>query len=355
MKRPTLWPAHPKPYAGELLSCWVARIAHAHGLKIQTFSQLVFGREYQLWNRDIDRGAPSWLLATLAARTGTPMRVVRSLTIAAFRRRLFWHWHSSGQLRWVAPLGIYHRTRRLHGLQFCPECLAGDDEPYFRLVWRAAVLTVCPEHQLILRDRCPRCYAAVAFHRGEMGRPHRTITRPLCRCHRCSFDLRRAPQLRFSPYSAPAGDRAIAMARTLADRDRTGLERGHLDVLHQLAKAMVSPRRSSRLLEFVRARLHAPRVLVPRGKYAFEQRGVTERHHVLQLALSLLATPSWIVEAWESGDVSYADLSRDFPDSPEWYRRLIAPLNRRARTTRVTSAKIVQSQQQNRRELLGCA
>lgn len=131
-----LWPAHPKPLPDELLSSWIVRIASANGLKLQTFCDRVFGKEHQLWNRDIDRHAPPWLLASLARHTGTPIKHVRDATLEVYRGRLYRRKHDAGQLRWILPAGVYHRTRRHFGVQFCPQCLAEDHEPYFRTRWR---------------------------------------------------------------------------------------------------------------------------------------------------------------------------------------------------------------------------
>lgn len=48
----SLWPIHFKPYKNELLSSWLVRLAHAHGLKIQSFYHLEFGSQYEIWNME---------------------------------------------------------------------------------------------------------------------------------------------------------------------------------------------------------------------------------------------------------------------------------------------------------------
>ena len=67
-----LWPIRYKLLPDELLSSWLVRLAHGFGLKVQTFSNLLFGCNYQVWNRDIDRFAPDWLVEQLSSHTGTP-------------------------------------------------------------------------------------------------------------------------------------------------------------------------------------------------------------------------------------------------------------------------------------------
>lgn len=323
-----LWPAHPKPLPDELLSSWIVRIAHANGIKLQTFCDQVFGKERQLWNRDIDRLAPPWLLAALARHTGTPISSVRRTTLDIYRDRLYRHRHSAGQLRWILPAGIYHRTRRRFGMQFCPQCLTEDDEPYFRTRWRVAVLTFCPEHRLCLHDRCPVCSAPVAYHRSELGRPNVTDPGPLCFCHVCGIDLRTAERTKLSPYAADIGTFSDRIAAHVAGHS-SGLSVGHFDVLHHLCKVMVSLRPSANLAAFASQAAGGPSRHVPRGRQAFELRPVDERHHIVQLATWVLAEPKTrLPAAWQAEAVHYSDLVRDFPLAPRWYREIVDTLNR---------------------------
>ncbi|MGH8075713.1 MAG: TniQ family protein [Lysobacter sp.] len=329
-----LWPAHPKPLPDELLSSWIVRIAHANGLKLQTFCDQVFGKERQLWNRDIDRSSPAWLLTSLARHTGTPIDAVRRTTLDVYRGRLYRRRHSAGQLRWILLVGVYHRTRRRFGVQFCPQCLADDGEPYFRTQWRVAVLTFCPLHQLCLHDRCPACAAPVAYHRRELGRPNVTDPGPLCLCHACGFDLRSAERTAFSPYDDAIGSQLGRIALHVAGQ-QSGLVAGHLDVLHQLCKVMVSLRKSANLATYAAQAIAAPMSHVPRGRQAFELRPCDERRHIIQLAAWVLAkAPARIAAAWQAKAVRYSDLTRDFPEAPSWYRALTAQLNRAGQTRR---------------------
>ena len=60
----------------------------------------------------------------------------------------------------------------LPGLLFCPECLRGDPQPYFRKIWRLSLSTVCPTHCCYLHDRCPQCSTPltpyIACRNGQM-------------------------------------------------------------------------------------------------------------------------------------------------------------------------------------------
>lgn len=324
-----LWPAHPQPLPDELLSSWLVRIACANGLKLQTFCDGVFGKDYQLWNRDIDRLARGQFLRALSHHSGTPMQRVRDTTLAIYSDRLYRKGAASGQLRWILPLGIYHRKRRRFGTQFCPQCLSDDSKPYFRTRWRVAVLTFCPEHRLALHDCCPACSAPVVYHRRELGRPGIAEAGPLCLCHACGFDLRVAEALPFRPYNREIGTVLDQVALHVAGRPAT-IDMPHLDVLHQLCKVMVSPRKSANLATYVTR--YATGVVirsVPRGRQAFESRWIADRDHIVQLAAWLLAAPQVrLPAAWRLKAMRYSDLVRDFSEAPDWYRAIIAPLNR---------------------------
>lgn len=90
------------------------------------------------------------------------------------------------------PVGVYHRKRIQFGLQYCPSCLAEDEEPYFRRTWRLAFVTICSNHDRALLDRCPRCRAAVNFHRDELGDVRKFAPTSMTICYSCNFDLRDA-------------------------------------------------------------------------------------------------------------------------------------------------------------------
>lgn len=324
-----LWPAHPKPLPDEILSSWIVRVARANGLKLQTFCDFAFGKDHQLWNRDIDRLAPEWLLRQLAARTGTGIVRVRKATLRIYEGLFYEHWRLSGQLRWILCTGVYHRKRTLFGMQFCPQCLREDAEPYFRTHWRVAVLTFCSKHLVALHDRCPACGSAVAFHRRELGRPQIVETGPLCLCHACEFDLRQAHSLPFEFYDDDIRSLLFDVADSATVKP-SSVNLGWLAVLHQLCKVMVSAHKASDLATFVVNATEFENYAVPHGRYAFESRPIEERSRIIRLGVWLLANPQErIPSAWQAKAVRYNRLVKDFPSAPAWYYSIVRPLNRR--------------------------
>lgn len=177
-----LWPIRPRPQPDELLSSWLRRIALAHTPKVHSFCHAVWPG-LQIWNRDIDASAPAILTSVLAERTGVLAPAVEATTLRPFTGVLFEDLGSgSGHTDWILPIGIYHRTRRRPGLQWCPMCLSADEEPYYRRRWRLALASTCPRHGIVLADRCHGCSRPASPHRGQD---------PLCDV--CQADRRECP------------------------------------------------------------------------------------------------------------------------------------------------------------------
>ena len=164
---------HLKPQQDEILSSWIIRLSHAHGYKVQTMCNFLFGRTGAIWNRDVDRLAPKKVKEILARISGATIEQVGNTTLRAYEGILFEQLNMNGMSRWKLPLGIFHRSRRRPGLLFCPQCLDEDTEPYFRKRWRLALSTVCTKHRCYLLDACPECESPLAPHRADMlGRQH---------------------------------------------------------------------------------------------------------------------------------------------------------------------------------------
>jgi hypothetical protein len=283
----SLWPIRYKPLPDELLSCWLVRLAHGHGLKVQTFCNLTFGSRRQVWNRDIDRLAPAWLIDELCCRTGTSHDVALNTTLRAYEGLLYRHFQSAGALPWILTLKTYHRKRRGFGLQFCPTCLAEDSVPYFRKRWRVACLTRCQKHGILLLDRCPSCATAVAVHRIDMANSSRIENIGLSYCHACGFDLRNGPTTAPSNYDQYATVRLRNIGTMLGKENSSDNEEeiGHLEVLRHLCTLMTTNYKYIHLRKYVSERLGIADLSLTPGRVWFEARPIDERHHLIQLAL----------------------------------------------------------------------
>lgn len=332
-----LWPIRYKPFPDELLSSWLMRIAHGHGLKVQTFCNLIFGNRRQVWNRDIDRLGPDWLLDTLAECTGTPRDVAFSTTLRAYEGQLFRKFRSAGTLHWIQTLMIYHRKRQGYGMQLCPTCLREGAQPYYRRIWRVSFCTFCPSHGCMLLDRCPDCGAGISFHRTDVGNYQlQELSGVLVRCHRCSIDLSLATAPPILVYDADSMDFHAGLCEDLAHGRSQDI--ALLEVLHHLSTMLISSSRRLQLQAYASEQLNARIVPKPRKRTMIESHPLEDRHHFMLLIAWLMQDlEGRLKQARDAKALRYLHLQRDFPEPPAWYREMADRFERKKRTKRAPS------------------
>jgi hypothetical protein len=316
-----LWPIRYKPLPDELLSCWLIRLAHGHGLKVQTFSNLLFGNRRQVWNRDVDRLGPSWLIEVLSHRTGTPMSAAEATCLRAYEGVLFQRFKLSGALPWILTIGMYHRTRSAYGQQFCPLCLKADEVPYYRRSWRLAFMTACPVHEVMLRDRCPQCESPLSFHRAEMGRGGVDDALEMSMCHACGMDLRRSSVRPVQTYLPEIYEWMLTMAKKGVDAH----ELDDWNVMHHLARLMLSEIPYLNLHEHLCRQVGAPEWQMSPGRISIESCELELRHHLIQLiGYLMLDLPGRLDDAWRSRAIRYNHMLKDFKNVPISYERVVS-------------------------------
>lgn len=324
-----LWPIRYKPLPDELLSCWLIRLAHGHGLKVQTFGNLLFGQRRQVWNRDVDRLGPSWLMEELSRRTGTPLALAERTCLRTLEGELFPQFKLSGALPWVLNMGMYHRKRSAYGQQFCPLCLKSDEVPYYRRTWRLAFMTICPTHDVLLHDRCPGCSAPLNFHRAEMGRGGLDDALEMSMCHACGMELWQSPVRQVQTYRPEIHEWMLVMASR-------GVEAHEMDdwnVMHHLTRLMLSEIPHLRLHEHLCCQLGAPERQMPQGRISIESCELELRHHLMQLVgYLMLDLPGRLEDAWRLRAIRYNHMLKDFRNTPTSYERIVSRfMNWRAR------------------------
>lgn len=311
-----LWPVHPRRFPDELLSFWILRVAHANRVKLQTFTNTTFPRTESPWAKDIDRSASPAFIERLSLRTGASVEEIKGGMLTSYEGTVFERHNEMGNTPWVLPLGVYHRTRRAYGMQFCPQCLFWDEEPYFRRRWRLAFVTICDKHGNLLHDRCPQCEAPVVFFRNDLGHRKGYSLADHTRCWQCGFDLRRSPVwgadwLDAQSYitlkslitfidsgMAVAGQHLIAYAHLF------------LEALHCICRMLTSSGRYRRYDQFqaVVSEITGSPLPAPVSRAVFEQLGLSDRHRVLLSAL-------WLLSGWPSRLVDTCRRSRMFRPS----------------------------------------
>lgn len=186
-----LLPIHPQPYPEELLTSWMVRLALENGWHLHTFYKEIIGYKKPIWTRDADKYDQSALIECLSVRTGVSTERIRQLSLQSYNGTLFHGNPKAAYLRWISPLGIYHRRRKLLGLQFCPLCLKEQPNGYYRKYWRVAFYTFCHKHKVLLLNECPMCSGSIEFHRTGIGYKTEKIPKiDIALCHSCGFDLR---------------------------------------------------------------------------------------------------------------------------------------------------------------------
>jgi TniQ len=322
----SLWPIRYKPLPDELLSSWLVRLAHGHGMKAQPFCNAIFGPGLQVWNRDIDRLAPEWLIQELCDRTGTTLQAASATTLRVYEGFLYPVFRTTGTLKWIQTLQMYHRKRKGFGLQFCPQCLRESSEPYFRKSWRVAYNTTCLRHQCMLHDRCSKCGASVAFHRLNMGQSSSLRIESLATCHQCGFDLRRANTTSIVTYNSQttAWHRILCIKTLSGHLQRDPVSLDAMNVMHHVIFMLSSRYSRVRLKEYVCEQLNVADMTLTPGYPSFESRPLAERHHLIQLmAWLMIDLEPRLRVAWRAKAIRYNLMFKDFSDAPDWYLNIV--------------------------------
>lgn len=299
-----LWPVHPQPLPDELLSSWMIRLARSNGFKVHNFYAQFFGRERQIWNRDIDHHAPSWLIDGLVARTGTSRERVVQTTLRAFESFAFEHFNETGVTRWILPLGIFHRTRRAYGQQFCPQCMTEEAEPYLRRHWRLGLTVICTRHGVLLQDRCATCARPLAPHRSDItargGFPEWTS---MLRCSTC--------RTRIAAPAEKAAPEDVQMQREIEHHLRSGfvmLDGGlplyshlYFDGLRMIMRALPKPTSTLRRIAFEYAPIQQRLVLLRSATqlvvdwpHGFVKQCLVLRHPYTTVSNNDASIPYWL-------------------------------------------------------------
>jgi len=172
------WPIHPQPQYGESPSSWLARQAQSNGIPIRGFLSSCLG-EGEWRRRDIDllEGDKLALLAQLGLVQGGYEGL----------------WNAS-LARWTKNIGASQNVDRKSWIsslwitRYCPTCLAQDEIPYLRTVWRLHFAPICLEHKTLILRACYRCgqtQRVLSFHSDSSSGI----------CSSCGSPLAEAPEV----------------------------------------------------------------------------------------------------------------------------------------------------------------
>lgn len=319
-------PVHPQPKPDEIFSSWYCRVAQENNLKLHTLEVQLWGRDKQIWTRDIDRSIDDETLSEFARVCGTSFERARETCLQSYEGILFQTLNRNGNSNWVLSAGIFHRKRKLGGMQYCGLCLATDEKPYFRKSWRLALSTYCDLHSVMLRDRCPKCSASVMFHRQELGKRWEWEVSSLSICTSCGFDLKysggwAAPVFDIHAWNALQAQRFfLDLGWTFAGGQDFQYSHLYFDVLRNLIQKLLSSLTPRHLLKIAKEHLSISDDWILKGAALFEMNEVMGRHCILQIATWLLLDwPNRFVALAKESNVRYSELMRDFDSSACWF------------------------------------
>lgn len=312
------------------MSSWLIRLAKAYHQKLHTFCVLRWGRTKQIWTRDIDKFGSVDIENSLSENCSVPIDRVRDTLLRRYEGYLYEHHNPNGNTLFILPLGIFHRTRHGFGIQFCPDCLASDDQPYVRKSWRLAISVVCTKHRRILADRCPKCKRPFVPHRLELGERNNYTARPLYICHNCGFDLRRSPSKTVPPSQLNRLVRATIKHRLAIQRgwikispDTIVYSHLYFIALRRLMLLANSPqkKRFRKATLSIAKQLQIKPIRVPPKLYReIENQPILTRVFALTIA-------DWLLEKWperflatcQRHRIWETQLVRDFSEPPYWF------------------------------------
>lgn len=170
----------------EILSSWLVRASLEQGCDPLVLTGDLWPK-WRAWTFDMDRQLETGRLVPLSKVSGIPIEQLIAATLKPIISQIARdELHDQTSWPWLLSLGSRNRKRRM-GIQYCPQCLANDRKPYFRIQWRLAWHTSCEHHNCALYDRCWYCGAPLEPHRLYAVDGHLAV------CASCKSDLRLAP------------------------------------------------------------------------------------------------------------------------------------------------------------------
>jgi hypothetical protein len=308
-----LWPVHLTPKEDELLSSWLARLAIAHDLTPDNFCSLVWPSSHLFdginfpedlkkrmrshFFRDVDLIVNPEILEVLVERTGISMGAVVATTLSEYEDCF----HYIGQnldSPWIMRVDFIPR-KKFFGLQFCPECLLTDEEPYYRRRWRLSFVTHCEKHLIPLLDSCLHCGSCVTLIVKKPTHRHTQLTR----CPSCQANLAIVPSDHASSNVAAEEFQFQENLMEVFHKGLVNVPGGYITshlyfkALHELANILSVGKTAAVYRDSVSVCLEVPFITLSTHKIVdcFEKLRVSDRRAVLSLVhLVLLNSPDAI-------------------------------------------------------------
>lgn len=164
----------------ELISSWLIRASFDMGCSPLIVVSLLWGKWRPL-TIDIDKGVDEDKLSLLLEHClETKENLKESMLVNSVGKVTDISYTSTS--KWILALGTRNR-KNFSGRQICPKCFE-ENEAYLKTSWRLGWNIICPIHQMLLIESCPKCKInfqpfRITVYQGS-----------LATCFNCEFDYR---------------------------------------------------------------------------------------------------------------------------------------------------------------------
>jgi hypothetical protein len=320
------FPYHPEPENDELLSSLIVRTALLHHTDPATFINLYLPEwKNALWARDIDIAADEELIKTLSEKTGIEEKTLFGLTLKAYEGYLAETITPKTRNPFIQYLKRQGRVKIGYGLRFCPECLRGDETPFFRKKWRLSFSTACIIHNCFMLDRCAACKTPLTLYRNynDYGFPV---------CYKCRADFRKA-----EPETIDSASYGLAAIRQLYEILDSGIFRYgerytysflFFRVLRHFIRITRYWGRTAGLLdhEIMAGSIAFP--FVKKQKNIIDDIPLKEQYLLFSGLLNIFENyPDTFLSFCKANKLRFTELTRDMEPLPFWYEEVVSEFN----------------------------
>ena len=308
----------------ETISSWLIRTALTHGCSPGELTGWI-SPGWRAWMADVDRGVAEDRLPALAGHAGIEADAFRRAALVPIAARIEGR-TPDPKKAWMWILARGPVTARQEGTaQYCPECLAQDRTPYYRLSWRFAWHTTCAVHGARLVDRCPACACAV-LHRLDERAPHAAS------CAACEADLREGRGSLLSPDALSfqgMADQAVQSGEAPCHGERVGTREWFLAAGFFATLVRRAARQSTQTLSDFLAELEVepPSAVRPVPGAGLERLGCRDRQQILEGVFRIMSADAERLEnAVARSGISRQGLCEKRQKIPSPIERLLSKL-----------------------------
>jgi len=200
----TILPFRITPREDESLYSYVIRVALAFGVSPGSFVRSYLPEiKHNVGEVDFDVFINEDMIKVFSYRFRTDYESLYKTSLRSFSGILFEKPNPKTTTPFVDALKEVKTFFTGFGYKICPLCIIESfknsekkaiiKSPHLKKFWRISFYLVCPEHQLLLVDRCPKCGASINLHKGYLKEVFGV-------CFRCGLSFAEFPQISCNPY-----------------------------------------------------------------------------------------------------------------------------------------------------------